>query len=108
MSRNAASSIGKDIDKLKYNNIILPDMVFGKKTPREESEDITSGKEKPHFIGPKSKEALLQEIWSLDNTKPEFRKGYDYTKRKILVQELKAKYGVDYTIQEWTKVFKPK
>ena len=78
------------------------------RTPREEARAITEGKEKPHHIGPKSKEVLIQEIWSLDNTKEAFRKGDHYTKRKALVQELKGKFGIDYTIDEWRKTHKPK
>ena len=32
--------------------------------PRKEAKDITSGKSKPHFIGPKSKEVKKQELVS--------------------------------------------
>ena len=39
------------------------------KTPREEAEDITAGKTAPYHIGPKSKEVLLQEWFSLWNLK---------------------------------------
>lgn len=78
------------------------------KTPREEMEDVSTGKSEPHHIGPKSKEVLIQEIWSLDNTKPEFRKSDWYTQRKNLIYELKGKYGLDYSIDLWRSIFKSK
>ena len=44
-----------------------------KKSPREQSKDITSGKSKPHHIGIKGNAVLQQEFFSLVNIKPDFR-----------------------------------
>ena len=106
MSKNAQNSIVKANVKLKYNYTITNNMAKPR-TPRAEARAITEGKEKPHHIGKKSKEVLIQEIWSLDNTKEAFRKGDHYTKRKALVQELRGKYGLEYSMQLWRKTHKP-
>ena len=47
--------------------------IFNKKSPREESKEISEGKEKPHHIGKKSTAVLQQEFFSLINTKEAFR-----------------------------------
>ncbi len=44
-----------------------------KKTPREQSKDISEGKEEPHHIGKKSVAVLQQEYFSLINIKEAFR-----------------------------------
>ncbi len=44
-----------------------------KKTPREQSKDISEGKTEVHHIGLKSVSVLQQEYFSLINTKEPFR-----------------------------------
>ena len=76
------------------------------KTPRQEAEDISSGKDKPHHIGPKSKEVYIQEIWSLYNTKQAFRSADWQSRVNALKRELQRTHGVTYTEQEWVNIFK--
>jgi len=54
-------------DKLKK---VLP-----KETPRETSQQISEGKKEPQHLGNYSQEMIVQEIYSLQNTKPSFRAG---------------------------------
>ncbi len=75
-------------------------------TPREEARRITEGKDKPHFIGPKTKEVLLQEWWSLWNTKPSFEKEGHKWKMQQLEKELQANYAITNPMQAWREVFK--
>ena len=76
------------------------------RTPRQEAEDISSGIDKPHFIGPKSKEAYIQEIWSLYNTKSAFRSADWQSRVNNLKRGLQKTHGVTYTEQEWANIFK--
>ena len=76
------------------------------RTPRQEAEDITSGKDKPHHIGPKSKEVYIQEIWSLYNTKDAFRSADWQSRVNNLKRGLQKAHGVSYTEQEWQNIFK--
>lgn len=78
------------------------------KRPREESKEISEGKKEPRFIGPKSKEAYIQEIWSLYNTKEAFRSGDWQFKVNSLKRELEKVHGVRYSDQEWQEIFKRK
>jgi hypothetical protein len=41
---------------------------------REQARRISEGLDEPHHIGPKTREVLIQEIYSLFNTKEAFRK----------------------------------
>ena len=77
-----------------------------KKTPREEAEDITAGRSKPHHIGPKSKEVLLQEWFSLWNTKPAFQKEGHKWKMQQLEKELQSKYGIKDPMAAWRGIYK--
>ena len=76
------------------------------RTARQEAEDITRGKDKPHHIGPKSKEVYIQEIWSLYNTKSAFRKADWQSRVNGLKRELQREYNVTYSEQEWANIFK--
>ena len=77
---------------------------FTKKSPREQSEDISKDKEKPHHIGKKSGAVLQQEFFSLINVKEAFRnkKWWDNwkeldknlsTHNPSLRSSLESKYG---------------
>ena len=77
------------------------------RTPREEAEDITAGRTPPHHIGTKSKEVLIQEIWSLDNTKEAFRKSGHDELRKSLVNDLQTRFGLTYSGSLWRQTHKP-
>lgn len=75
---------------------------------RKEAKDITDGKKKPHHIGPKSREMLLQEWYSLQNLKPAFRKPDHKWFIQQVEKELKDKYAIRNPMDAWQKVFKPK
>ena len=81
-------------------------MLGKKKAPREEVEDITAGKSPPHHIGPKTKEVLLQEWFSLWNLKPAFQKPDHKWIIQQVEKELLNKFGVRDAMSEWRKIFK--
>jgi len=73
---------------------------------REIAQQITQGKRKPQFIGPKSVEVITQEIWSLKNKKEAFRQPDYKTKLQNLKAQLRSKYGTGYTEELWRQIFK--
>ena len=75
------------------------------KSAREIAEQITKGKRKPEFIGPKSAEVILQEIWSLKNQKEAFRKSNWKTHLLMLKAQLRSKFGTEYSEQLWRNIF---
>jgi len=75
---------------------------------REIGQQITQGKRKPQFIGPKSAEVIIQEIWSLLNTKEAFRQPDYKTKLQNLKARLRSKFGTGYTEELWWNIFKLK
>jgi len=44
-----------------------------KKSPREISKEISEGKREPEHLGKYTKEIIEQELYSLENTNPQFR-----------------------------------
>lgn len=74
---------------------------------REESKAITDKKTKPHFIGRKSREVLLQEWFELWNKKPAFQKPDHKWIMQQKEKELLNQYGIKDPMNEWRKVFKP-
>ena len=69
-------------------------------TPRENSKNISDGKEKPHHIGKQTSETLDTELFSLKNTKPAFRDGkwqkrFNYVEAEInQVKDERTKQGL--------------
>ena len=80
--------------------------MFTKKTLREEAEDITAGKTKPHHIGPKTKEVLLQEWFSLWNLKPAFQKSDHKWIMQQKEKELQQQYGIKDPMAAWRAIYK--
>jgi len=76
------------------------------KTPREQSKNISTGKSKPHFIGPKSAQVIIQEIWSLKNQKDAFRKPTYKAELDYLKAKLRSLYGQRYSDELWRQIFK--
>ena len=70
------------------------------KTPRKQSEDISSGRTEPHHIGKHTPETLTQELFSLKNTKPMFRdskwqKRYAEIQAHILqIKDVRVRNGI--------------
>jgi len=79
---------------------------MAKRTAREIAAEITGGKRKPQFIGPKSAQVIIQEIWSLKNTKEAFRKPDYKNKLQNLKASLRSLYGTGYTNELWRQIFK--
>lgn len=79
---------------------------MAKKSAREIAEEITAGKRKPRFIGPKSAQVIIQEIWSLKNTNEAFRKGDYKNKLQNLKARLRSLYGTGYSNELWRQIFK--
>jgi len=77
-----------------------------RKTAREIAQEITAGKKKPRFIGPKSAQVIIQEIWSLKNTNEAFRKSDYKNKLQNLKASLRSLYGTGYTNELWREIFK--
>jgi len=77
-----------------------------KKLARIQSKNITMGVSRSRFIGPKSAEVIIQEIWALKNIKPAFRKS-DYNGRLgHLKAKLRSMYGTSYSDELWRQIFK--
>jgi len=79
-----------------------------KLSARDIAEQITKGKRKPQFIGPKSRQVIIQEIWSLKNTKDAFRKSDWKTRLLNLKAQLRSLHGTDYSEKIWRDIFKDK
>lgn len=68
------------------------------KNARKIMEGITDNKIPLGHVGPKSKEVLAQELFSLENTKPAFRKSdWDQNRHDILEEVAQ----LDQTDQDW-------
>ena len=83
-------------------------MLGRKKTPREEAEDITAGRSTPHHIGPKTKEVVLQEWFSLWNLKPAFQQPEHKWIMQQKEKELLQKYGIKDPMSAWRAIYKKK
>jgi len=79
---------------------------MARKTAREIAKEISENMRKPEFVGPKSKEVIIQEIWSLKNTKPAFRKPDYETRMRNFKLQLTNKFGLEYSDKMWGEIFK--
>lgn len=98
--------IESEIEQLKRRVLNIEKKLEMDFTPREQAERISQGIEKPHHIGPKSREVLKQEIYSLLNTKRDFRKP-DFDKQVLSrLGELSKIVGDEQAIKDLESIYK--